>query len=130
MDLSLGLIGGRRGYPLTFGSYAAVPIDTVIMSRTIQVRTAGTIVITAGIGEYQINGGLWVSIPGTVEVGDKVRVRLTSSVNYSTETVLEITIDGIADTFSVTTVAEDTVIFGPTWAEPDTWDDNKIWSEA
>jgi len=127
--LNFGLLS-RRHFFTTFGSFNyPVPIDTVIMSRKVQTQVTGAISITAGTGEYQINGGLWVSTPGTVEVGDKVRVRLTSSTEYETLSELEITIDGVVDTFSVTTVA-DTTTFGPTWDEPGTWDDNKIWSEA
>ncbi len=94
------------GYPATFGSYAAVPLDTVIMSRRIQTQATGAISITAGTGEYQINDGSWVSTAGTVAPGDIIRSRVTSSASYETAVTLEITIDGVADTFSVTTLAD------------------------
>jgi len=107
-------------YPLTFGSYSTVPLDTVVMSRTIQTFATGAISITAGTGEYQINGGLWVSTPGTVEAGDLVRTRLTSSAEYETLSELEITIDGVADVFSVTTLTE---------AAASVWTDREFFSD-
>ena len=98
--------GGGDIYPTTFGTLVGYPLDTVIMSRTIQTQATGAIAITAGTGEYQINGGTWVSTAGTVVPGDLIRARVTSSASYETAVTLEITIDGVADTFSVTTLAD------------------------
>lgn len=97
---------GTLIYPTTFGSYDAVPLDTVIMSRRIQTQATGAIAITSGTGEYQKNEGSWVSVAGTVVPGDIIRARVTSSASYTTAVTLEITIDGVADTFSVTTLAD------------------------
>jgi len=76
------------------------------MSRTIQTQSTGAIAITSGTGQYQINAGSWVSTAGTVVPGDTIRARVTSSASYETAVALEITIDGVADTFTVTTLAE------------------------
>jgi len=95
-----------QGYGSTFGSMNSVPLDTVIMSRTIQTQSTGAIAITSGTGQYQINAGSWVSTAGTVVTGDTIRARVTSSASYETAVALEITIDGVADTFTVTTLAE------------------------
>jgi len=98
--------GGSLRWNKTFGSMNSVPLDTVIMSRTIQTQSTGAIAITSGTGQYQINAGSWVSTAGTVVPGDTIRARVTSSVDYETAVVLEITIDGVADTFTVTTLAD------------------------
>jgi len=123
----IGLNRYGSSYATTFGSYAAVPLDTVVMSRTIQTQATGAISITAdlsGTGEYQINGGLWTSAPGTVVPGDLIRARLTSSALYETLSALEITIDGVADTFSVTTVVESIDLFAHYTGEENYTDTN------
>ncbi len=56
-------------------------------------------------GEYQINGGSWVTAAGTVTNGQTVKVRLTSSSAASTTSNVTLTIGGVSDTFSVTTAA-------------------------
>jgi len=90
----------------SFGSKTGVPLSTVITSRAVSASSSGAISITVGTGEYQINGGTWVSTPGTVVLGDLIRARLTSSGIHETAVSLEITINGVADTFTVTTHVE------------------------
>lgn len=119
----LGVLFGpafvNSGRPSTFGSRTNSPTSTVIMSRIIETQATGVIAITDGTGEYQQNGGAWVSTAGTVVPGDLIRARVTSSASYETAVTLEITIDGVADTFSVTTLAEVTSI----------WDDNSMYTD-
>ncbi len=90
-----------------FADQTNVARSTVVTSAPITV--AGTNVssaISIAGGEYQINGtGSWFSTPGTVYAGDTVRVRHTSSANPVTVTNTTLTIGGISDTFSSTTVA-------------------------
>ncbi|MGB5218724.1 MAG: CFI-box-CTERM domain-containing protein, partial [Smithella sp.] len=63
-----------------------------------------TISITGGT--YSIDGGLtYTSANGTVNNGDTVSVRQTSSASYSTKTDATLTIGSVSDTFSVTTRA-------------------------
>jgi hypothetical protein len=59
-------------------------------------------------GEYSINTGIFTSAPGTVTVGQQVVVRQTSSGTPATTTDTVLTVGGVADTFSVTTVPADT----------------------
>ena len=59
-------------------------------------------------GEYSINAGPTRSTPGIVKNGDSVKVRQTSSPSFSTTTDVVLTIGGVSDTFSVTTLAADT----------------------
>ncbi|MGA1933238.1 putative Ig domain-containing protein [Arcobacter sp. YIC-464] len=69
------------------------------------VNTDTSISITGG--EYQINGGSWTSIAGTVQNGDTVKVRTDASSNFSSDTEATLTIGGIEDTFKVFTTLED-----------------------
>jgi hypothetical protein len=60
-------------------------------------------------GEYEKNGsGTWSSSPGTVNNGDSVRVRQTSSAGFNTATNCTLTVGGVSDTFTVTTEVQDT----------------------
>ena len=89
----------------TFTDQTNVALSTVITSNTITVsgiNTAATISITGG--EYSINGGSYTSSSGTVNNGNTVTVRQTSSGSNSTTTNATLTIGGVSDTFSVTTL--------------------------
>ena len=93
--------------PFTFIDQTGVALSTVRTSNTITVsgiNTAAAISITTG-GEYKINTGSYTSYSGTVNNGDAVTVRQTSSGSYSTTTNTTLTIGGVSDTFSVTTWA-------------------------
>jgi hypothetical protein len=82
--------------------------STIYTSNTITVagiNTAAPISITGG--EYAINGGAWVTVSGTVALGDTVQVRLTSSAFFGTATTATLTIGGVSDGFVVTTMAQD-----------------------
>ena len=93
----------------TFTDQTGVALSTVITSNTITVSgitTAVPISITGGT--YSINGGAYTSNAGTVSNGNTVTVRMTSSANYSTTTNATLTIGGVSDTFSVTTLDDTT----------------------
>ncbi len=63
-------------------------------------------------GEYEINAsGTWLSTPATVAAGDTVRVLLMSSATFGATVNATVTIGGISDTFSVTTIEQHTVVF-------------------
>ncbi len=90
----------------TFTDQTGVALSTVITSNTITVsgiNAASPISIVGGI--YSINNGPYISDNGTVNYGDTVTVRQTSSGSHSTMTNATLTIGGISDTFSVTTLA-------------------------
>ncbi|MCF6148990.1 MAG: S8 family serine peptidase [Candidatus Kuenenia sp.] len=87
-----------------------VSLSTLIISNAITVtgiNTAAAISIAGNNGEYSVNGGAYVTTAGTVNEGDTVTVRQTSSANFSTTTDTTLTIGGVSDTFSVTTLAAD-----------------------
>lgn len=91
----------------SFNDKTDVPLNTEIVSDPITVagiNAAAAISVTGG--EYRIDGGSWTSTAGTVTNGQQVEVRHTSSGSYSTATNTVLTIGGVSDTFTSTTIAE------------------------
>lgn len=89
----------------TFIDQTRVATNTVVMSNAITVSgidAAAPILITGGT--YSINGGDYTGADGTVNDGDAITVRQTSSGSYTTTTDATLTIGDVSDTFSVTTV--------------------------
>lgn len=91
----------------TFTDQTDVAVSSTITSAAITVAgidSAATITVTGG--EYDINAsGTFVSSSGTVDNGDTVRARHTSSASYLTAVNTVVTIGGVSDTFTSTTVA-------------------------
>ncbi len=102
----------------TFTNITGATTSTVYTSNSITVAgiDAGadaTIEITTcdsiGTCEYELNNsGSWTSTSGTVNLGDIVKVRQTSSSSYGTQTDLTLSIGGVEGTYSVTTLADTT----------------------
>ena len=91
----------------SFTDQTDVAVSTQITSNTITVAgitSAAAISVTGG--EYAINGGSYTSDVGTVENGNTVTVRHTSSGSFSTATNTVLTIGGVSDTFTSTTVTD------------------------
>lgn len=92
----------------SFVDQTGVARSSTITSAVITVSgidAPATITITGGT--YDINGsGTFVSTPGTVNNGDTVRARHTSSASYETATNTVVTIGGVSDTFTSTTESE------------------------
>lgn len=81
-------------------------LSTVVESNTITpvgYDTATTISVTGG--EYRIDAGTWTSSPGTISPTSTAQVRGTSSAANSTAVNVVLTIGGVSDTFSITTLA-------------------------
>jgi len=94
--------------PFAFTDQTDVALNTLIESDAITVSglgTGATAFISITGGEYSVNGGSYRSDESTVSNGDRIKVRLTSSANYSTKTSLTLFIGGLSDDFSVTTIA-------------------------
>ena len=92
----------------TFADQSGVALSSTITSAPITVAdidAAAAITITGGT--YDINGsGTFVSTEGTVNNGDTVRARHTSSASYLTATNTAVTIGGVSDTFTSTTTPD------------------------
>lgn len=99
--------GGSDTTPdqFTFTDQADVALSTVIVSNSVTISgiNAAAAISVSG-GEYSVNGAAFGSAPGTVVLGDAVRVRHTSSSANSTAVNTLLTISAISDTFTSTTL--------------------------
>lgn len=87
-------------------------ISTPYISNTLNIRANAATPISIVDGEYRINGGAWVSIPGTVNNGNTVEARKTSSGSYTTLATAILTIGGVAVPFNITTKANNVIACG------------------
>ena len=107
IDLNV-LEGDNTPTPFGFASQNNRPLAVMSTSNPINVSEINMpSPISIVNGEYQINGGDWVSTPGTVVNNDAVRVRHLSSSDYETSVVTTLTIGGVSGTFTTTTIEED-----------------------
>ena len=98
------LAGTTTISPFYFVDLTNQPTSTIIESNSVLI-SGNNIPVAISIvgGEYQINGGTWVSIAGTVSSGDIVKVRLTTSGSINTSTSATLTVSGYSDSFDVET---------------------------
>jgi hypothetical protein len=83
---------------------------TVVTSNAIAVTGINTPApISVSGGSYSINGGAFTSAPGTVQNGDTVRVRHTTSAALNTTTNTTLTIGGVSAVFTSVTFASNTL---------------------
>ncbi len=93
--------------PFSFVPLTGVPISTVEVSNSISVigntyPVPISIVGDPGFG-YSINGGAYMTSPGTVNAGDTVTVRVTSGGTPMADTDCTLTIDSQSAAFTVST---------------------------
>jgi hypothetical protein len=92
-----------------FTDQTGVPLSTTITSNAVTITgidSPAPISVTGGL--YSINGGPFTSVAGNVNNGDTVQAQHTSSASFSTNTDTTVTIGGVSDTFTSTTVGADT----------------------
>ena len=105
------------------GAIAAAPTDTTpnafsftdVTNATLSTVYTSNAITVAGInaaapisitgGTYSVNSGAYTSAAGTVVSGNTVTVRVTSAASNSAAVNVVLTIGGISDTYTVTTVA-------------------------
>jgi len=93
----------------SFTSQTGVTVNTQVVSDTLTIGGINSdALITVSGGEYAIQGNNYTSAAGTISNGDTLKVRQTSSTQFSTTTVVTVTVGGVSGTFSVTTEAADT----------------------
>ena len=84
-----------------------VALSKTIRSNTITVTGINSAApISVKGGKYNINSGAFTNVSGTVKLGDKVILQHTTPATYNTTLNTTLTIGGIADTFSSTTLAD------------------------
>ncbi|MGR8941015.1 MAG: hypothetical protein ACU83P_05430, partial [Gammaproteobacteria bacterium] len=88
-----------------FAQQSGVPLNTAVTSNSITIAgiNAPAAIGISG-GQYAVNGGAFLSASGTINNGDSVTVRLTSSADYATTTQATLTVGGVAAIFRVTTL--------------------------
>ncbi len=88
-----------------FTDQIGITLNSVITSNSITVTGINTTTaISVSGGDFSINNGSFSSVSRTVNNGDLVAIRLTASSAYNTTTQATLTIGGVSDTFSVTTL--------------------------
>lgn len=89
-----------------FTDRTSVALSTLTESDAITVTgiSAPSPVSVTG-GEYSLNGAAFTAAAGQVINGQTIKVRHTSSASYSTATDTILSIGGVSDTFTTTTVA-------------------------
>lgn len=89
----------------SFTDQSGVALSSTITSAPITVTGIdAAAAITVSGGTYDINGsGTFIADPGTVNNGDAVRARHTSSASYLTAANTTVTIGGVSDEFRSTT---------------------------
>lgn len=93
----------------SFTSQSNVTTSTLVTSNTVTPSGYDTATsISVSNGDYRINTGSWGTSPGTINPGDSVTVRHTSSASFSTAKTTTLTIGGVNGTFQSTTEAADT----------------------
>jgi hypothetical protein len=90
----------------SFDAVQHVPRSTTVVSNIIAVLgiNSPTAISVSG-GEYAINDGTYTSAPGTVTLGNRIRIRLTSSSGFNQNGSATLTIGGVSARFDVTTLA-------------------------
>ncbi len=90
-----------------FSDQSNVALASLITSNAISVNgiNSNSAISIVG-GEYEINNsGTWLTTASSVSNGNTIKVRHTSAGNYSSTVNTILTIGGVSDTFSSTTLA-------------------------
>jgi hypothetical protein len=105
-----GSLGDLVPEQFTFADQSGVELNTPVTSNEITVRgTTGDSAVSIVGGEYSVNSAEYTSLPGTVRVGDRVTVRVTSAGRAESPVEAQLTIGGVSDAFTVTTMWAPTV---------------------
>lgn len=90
-----------------FTDVTGIAPGQVVTSDAITISGINTpTTISVSNGEYSVNLGSFTNSSGTVNNGDSIRARHTSSASYNTQVNTAITVGGMSDTFSSTTFAD------------------------
>lgn len=95
----------------TFTDQNGVALSSTITSAAVTIAGLGagqSAAVTASGGTADINAsGTFSTSPGSVQNGDQVRARVTSSASNSTAVTANVTIGGVSDGFTATTETAD-----------------------
>ncbi|SMF30293.1 hypothetical protein SAMN02745866_01964 [Alteromonadaceae bacterium Bs31] len=80
-----------------------------VLSAGVPVRgITGAVPVSIVGGIYTIDGGTPTSSAGSIEAEQEIQVQVQASANFGTEVVATLTIGDVVESFSATTLAEDT----------------------
>lgn len=97
----------------SFLDVTGAAVATLITSQPVTITGPTTPVpISVVGGEYSIGAGAFTTAPGTVIGGNQVRLRRLSSSATSTLTQVTLTVNGVSDTWDITTAG---VIVASSW---------------
>ncbi|MFC3681423.1 beta strand repeat-containing protein [Bacterioplanoides pacificum] len=92
----------------SFSSLTDAEPGSIIESDSVTVTGFdGQLNIAASDGEFQVNGGNWVT-SASISAGDTLKARLTAPSDFATSASVTIDINDVSATFSITTRAQDT----------------------
>lgn len=86
-------------------------VSNQIVISGVAANSAITVIGTTGYG-YSLNGAAYVTTAGVVNDGDTLRVRVDSSANYNTGTVVTVTINDVVRSFVVITLRDPNLAVG------------------
>lgn len=88
----------------SFTHVSNAEISTLYTSNPVTLSgfSSGTVISVSG-GEYSINSGAFTTISGTVNPGESIRVRRTSSATYSSTVNVNLTVGSSSQVFTITT---------------------------
>jgi agarase len=90
----------------TFTDITNVNVTSSVESNTITVTSINeAVAVSISGGEYKIDDGEYTSSTGTVTNGQKITIKATSANEAETKVDVILTVGGISDTFSITTLA-------------------------
>src|SRR5688500_11442038 len=91
--------------PFELGQVASAVLGASYASAAVAVTgTSAPAAVSIVGGEYALNGGAWTTTPGSANPGDAVQVRRTAAATVATAADVVLTIGGVSDAFTVTTV--------------------------
>jgi hypothetical protein len=90
--------------PFAFIDVVDVPRGIQVISNTVSIFGISTAPISVKGGEYSINGGPFTALAGTINGGQSVAVRLTSSTLPGTAAFATVKIGAASATFKATTL--------------------------
>jgi hypothetical protein len=91
----------------TFTDINGIALSTATESNSIEITgiDAATTVTISG-GEYKIGSGIYTTAAGTVSSGQTITIKLTTSSSYATISEATLTVGGVKDTFTATTMQQ------------------------
>ncbi|HAU29423.1 MAG TPA: hypothetical protein DCW68_04845 [Rhodospirillaceae bacterium] len=89
----------------SFNNVTGAALSSVQTSNAVAIAgITGNVTISVAGGSYNIDGGSYITSPGTIHAGQVVTVRQTSSAALNTATTTTLTIGTVSSSWTVTTL--------------------------